>query len=113
MRISSRTPEGEPNHCPICRSEIVIEPSQPFGDAPCPSCGHLLWFIGVGEQYHWFDLESDELREQVLRLIRANPMKASSIIQERLQRDNSERLGNLDSLELVELVMELEDLSNE
>lgn len=44
MRISSRTPEGEPNRCPICHSNIVIEPSQPFGDARCPCCGRLLWF---------------------------------------------------------------------
>ncbi|KAA5542264.1 STAS domain-containing protein [Roseiconus nitratireducens] len=44
MIISSRTPEGEPNRCPICREEIWLDPSQPTGDAPCPNCGHLLWF---------------------------------------------------------------------
>ncbi len=44
MVISSRTPEGRPNFCPVCRSEIRIEPSDPASDAPCPNCGHLLWF---------------------------------------------------------------------
>lgn len=44
MVISSRTPEGRPNRCPVCGSEVVIEPSDPAGDAPCPRCGHLLWF---------------------------------------------------------------------
>jgi hypothetical protein len=44
MTISSRTPEGEPNYCPICNVAIRIEPSRPPGDAPCPSCGVLLWF---------------------------------------------------------------------
>lgn len=44
MIISSRTPEGQPNQCPVCGSRLAIEPSDPAGDAPCPRCGHLLWF---------------------------------------------------------------------
>jgi excisionase family DNA binding protein len=44
MTISSRTPEGAPNRCPVCRERIRIEPSSETHDAPCPCCGHLLWF---------------------------------------------------------------------
>jgi hypothetical protein len=44
MTISSRTPEGRPNECPVCGKRLVIEPSEPTGDAPCPHCGVLLWF---------------------------------------------------------------------
>ncbi len=44
MDISSRTPEGCPNVCPICRKRFNIEPSPGSLDAPCPHCGHLLWF---------------------------------------------------------------------
>src|SRR6516162_4115265 len=44
MTISSRTPEGQPNECPICGNALRIEPSRPPGDAPCPFCGSLLWF---------------------------------------------------------------------
>jgi hypothetical protein len=44
MTVSSRTPEGLPNHCPVCGNDLLIEPSRPAGDAPCPHCGHLLWF---------------------------------------------------------------------
>ena len=44
MVISSRTPEGQPNHCPMCGSYLTIEPSNPAGEAPCPQCGNLLWF---------------------------------------------------------------------
>jgi anti-anti-sigma factor len=44
MEISSRTPEGQPDRCHVCGSEVKIEPSDPSGDAPCPRCGHLLWF---------------------------------------------------------------------
>ena len=44
MSPASRTPEGKPNRCPICGKEVRLEPSRPPGDAPCPHCGHLLWF---------------------------------------------------------------------
>lgn len=44
MVISSRTPEGDPNHCPVCGHYLRLEPSRPPGDAPCPACGCLLWF---------------------------------------------------------------------
>jgi tetratricopeptide (TPR) repeat protein len=44
MEPSSRTPEGEPNRCPVCGKSLEIDPSRPPGDAPCPHCGTLLWF---------------------------------------------------------------------
>jgi hypothetical protein len=44
VNISSRTPEGEPNRCPVCGNVLAIEPSRPPGDAPCPYCGTFLWF---------------------------------------------------------------------
>jgi hypothetical protein len=48
MNISSRTPEGEPNSCPICGNDVRMEPSSGFRDAPCPHCGHLLRFLPEG-----------------------------------------------------------------
>jgi mannitol/fructose-specific phosphotransferase system IIA component (Ntr-type) len=44
MPPSSRTPDGEPNRCPVCSHDVVLEPSRPSGDATCPYCGQLLWF---------------------------------------------------------------------
>ena len=44
MEPSSRTPEGQPKRCPVCGHAVRIDPSRPPGDAPCPHCGHLLWF---------------------------------------------------------------------
>ena len=44
MAISTRTPEGEPNRCPLCGHTVRLEVSRPPGDAPCQSCGILLWF---------------------------------------------------------------------
>jgi hypothetical protein len=48
--ISSRTPEGDPNCCPICGHNCRLKPSEPSRDGSCPHCGHLLWFgQGSGE----------------------------------------------------------------
>ncbi len=81
MIISSRTPEGTPERCPICGSSICIEPSNPPGDAPCPNCGSLLWFAQsiLGDEIDLLvhdaivpDLRatnmSDAIREVVARL---------------------------------------------
>jgi hypothetical protein len=43
--ISSATPEGEHNICPVCGHSSIIEPSEfPVRDATCPDCGTLLSF---------------------------------------------------------------------
>jgi anti-anti-sigma factor len=34
-----------PYCCPACGGEVVVGPSSRAGDAPCPHCGHLLWFV--------------------------------------------------------------------
>jgi len=44
MTISSRTPEGQPNRCPVCRRRLRLSPSWPSADAPCPHCGSLVCF---------------------------------------------------------------------
>jgi acyl carrier protein len=82
VTISSRTPEGVPNRCPICNAIISIEPSDTSADAPCPSCGHLLWFLG------------DRLGVDKGQLTRS-----TSFIED----------VGADSLDIVELVMELEE----
>jgi hypothetical protein len=64
MEPSSRTPEGEPNRCPICGNRVVLEPSDGTRDAPCPNCGCLLWFDGAGAT-----LDKDQL-EHTKRTIR-------------------------------------------
>jgi acyl carrier protein len=81
LTVSSRTPEGLPARCPICGNSFLLEPSFPAGDVPCPSCGHLLW---------WF-------HERFVQF--AGPITPGSRLREDLK---------VDSLEIVELVMELE-----
>ena len=58
MQPSSRTPEGEPNTCPVCGQTVRIEPSRPPGDAPCPHCGHSIWFGSSPNRLIAFGLRS-------------------------------------------------------
>jgi acyl carrier protein len=81
MTISSRTPEGFPHRCSICGKQSAVDPSFPGGDSTCPSCGHLLW---------WF---RDRLG------LDSEPIHVDSLLLDDL---------GADSLDLVELVMEIE-----
>jgi acyl carrier protein len=82
MTVSSRTPEGQSHLCPVCGKWATTEPSYPGGDSTCPSCGHLLW---------WFR----DRFGQNLELY-------SSLTED----------AGIDSLDVVELVMELEEEFN-
>ena len=86
MTVSSRTPEGEPHLCPICGAMVVTEPSDPLGDSLCPQCGSLLLKV------------RDSLQAHLGRAL------------ERIDLDSNlaNELG-ADSLEAVELAMELEE----
>lgn len=90
MSISSRTPEGSPGSCPVCGASVVIDPSLPHGDAPCPACGTLLWFVHVPEELWLFD------RDHI------DAAKARRIAEMLADEE-------LDSIAIVELVMELEE----
>jgi anti-anti-sigma factor len=67
MVITSQTPEGQPNRCQVCGSEVKIEPSVPVGDAPCLRCGHLLWFT-------WEDLGDIEVIKPIENVLRAESL---------------------------------------
>jgi acyl carrier protein len=105
--ISSRTPEGAPNHCPVCDSEIRIEPSQPAFDAPCPKCGTLLWFLKTSACTRIYETEAiAPIRDKIVDRI----SERLGIPKEQVLRSTSfiEDVG-ADSLDIVELVMELEE----
>lgn len=105
--ISSRTPEGRPNRCPVCGCELCIEPSQPAGDAPCPQCGVLLWFFDSTDGVHCYEASLIEsirkrLASFVGEMLGVDPLLAAdsqTFLEESLVAE---------SVEAVELVMELE-----
>ena len=84
MSISSRTPEGTPNRCGVCRKKLRVEPSIDSLDAPCPHCGNLLWFSAPARKrtrrrvsYEGFIIAEGKVRlgafplKRQLKLIRA------------------------------------------
>ena len=79
-------PEGPERRCPICNHLVRAEPSLPSGDAPCPRCGHLLWWI------------------------RGHVSQSFGIPEEKVVAEAS-FIDDLtaDSLDIVELVMAFED----
>ena len=93
MPIASRTPEGWPSRCPVCGATIRIDPSLPPGDAPCPQCGQLVWF------------DPADYRRWALEFIAARLGLDPGAID--LDSPLTE-LGQ-DSLDVVELFMELEE----
>ena len=81
-----------PSECPICGANTNIEFSDPGQDAPCPSCGHLLW-------------ASNQLtRDVTQRYADALGTSLGAI-------NANTRFSDLgaDSLEIVEIVMDLEE----
>ncbi len=86
MTISSRTPEGIPHRCRVCGQVSAVEPSYPGGDSCCPACGELLW---------WF-------RDRLSQDAEIAPDQIT------LSTNFAADLG-ADSLDVVELVMELEE----
>ena len=109
MTVSSRTPEGQPNHCPICDAEIYIEPSQPFGDAPCPACGQLLWFTRRRDGLMFYDSTKAKIRKSRIREFIAQQLGvAFNKIPQNINELDVLKLGG-DSLDVVELFMELEE----
>ena len=92
MTVSSRTPEGTPSECALCGAKIEIDFSSVGGDAPCPVCGHLLW-------------ESAALVQRISSKIELTLGTKPGVI------DGLTEIAELggDSLDTVELVMELEE----
>jgi acyl carrier protein len=107
MAISSRTPEGVPNVCPVCGSAVTVEPSVPMGDAPCPACGTLLWFVSVSGQTVYFS--PDDPKTLQYRAVEAAAHAIGLPLHEALADPEFLRKLGLDSLDAVELILEQED----
>jgi acyl carrier protein len=90
--ISSRTPEGLPSRCAVCGAANNIEYSDTGDDAPCPNCGCLLWRSAA---------RFVQLQNRIATTLGVEPALVAA----------NERWDDLgaDSLDRVELVMELEE----
>ena len=108
MTISSRTPGGQPNQCPVCGAVVCIEPAKPFGDAPCPACGQLLWFTRHRDGVVFYDPSTATAKKAEVRAFIASQLGVElSSVPSDLEELDLASLGG-DSLDTVELAMELE-----
>jgi acyl carrier protein len=101
MTVSSRTPEGWPGRCPVCGAQVTLEPSTPFGDAPCPVCGQLLWFVDLDTGLRFFE------KREAVEIIARNLGISEEEVDLSPSSSFLERFG-ADSLDIVELLLELE-----
>ncbi len=44
MIISSKTTDGRPHRCHVCKSDVSVLHLQDDGDTPCPNCGEVQAF---------------------------------------------------------------------
>ncbi len=91
MTISSRTPEGLPGHCVLCNKDFQLEFSDPGNDATCPNCGHLI-----------------RRSAEVFDDLKAFLERRQGISRDEINSARGLRSVGIDSLEMVEFVMELE-----
>jgi acyl carrier protein len=84
----------------------MVEPSQPTGDAPCPACGHLLWFVEAVSGLRLFEKRVSESLADILERMGV----ARDEFEEALISDNEiAKELRADSLDLVQLILELEE----
>lgn len=88
-------------------ASVVVEPSVLIGDATCPRCGQLLWFFKAAETTRIFAAEqSSTTRDRIIDIVAAQ----LGVNREKIP-NNATLLDDIgaDSLDTVELVMELEE----
>jgi hypothetical protein len=89
------------NECPACGASLWA-PSGPWGEEQCPRCFTQLWFVPFsGGQFFFVRREGESLEEFLCALV-GPAMKLTPAELEQVIRKT-------DSLDLVELVMEIEE----
>lgn len=107
MSIPSGAPDRDSARCPSCNAKIHIESAILFGDAVCPTCENLFGFVQFSHEVRFFDPEiQPSIREHLIKTLSARLHVDADEIP-----NHSDLLDQLklDSLDQVELIMELEE----
>lgn len=100
-------PQGSPDQCPLCGHSINPAP-RPYGNLACSRCGVDLWFVwrGGGPVYY-LENEAEVIRHRVKTIV----AETLGIDPDKVPDDFGELARGLgsDSLDVVEVVMELEE----
>jgi acyl carrier protein len=98
-----RTPEGVPSQCPVCAAVICLEPTGSLGEATCPYCQRRLWFVQVFPHGLYYPDEEVSLVKRQKIAVVLTKWAAKT-------RQGTLAVDDLDSMELVEIVMEMEQI---
>jgi hypothetical protein len=95
MTIAVRATGGGTGTCSVCGALVVIDRTAGLGEIPCPMCGVLLWFLETfeGGRFHCWDEVPADFRERLRVLLTRH----------------DDFLLRCDSLDLVEIALEIED----
>lgn len=107
MSNSDLAIEGQKGSCPKCEKKLSGDPLLFVGTMVCTTCDAELWFLKLGvEEVFYVSADSVDYQSQVLSVI-GKKLKhpADQIID---NRDLASEL-DYDSLEMIELAMEIED----
>jgi hypothetical protein len=93
---------GLPNRCPVCRAALAAPPAAVHGERDCPRCGAGLWFLLFSDGPTFFVRRPGESVHDLIADL-AGPRLGLTSVQVK------DMLQGADSLDVVELVMEIED----
>src|SRR4051812_17014888 len=96
-----------PNTCPICGKVVRDRSSDLFGDFRCPGCDHELFFVKIGRQAEFFrQAYGARIRTRLVSFL----SQQLCIEKDKVTPDAwLIKDYGADSLDLVQLVMELEE----
>ncbi len=95
-------PEFATRRCPVCDAALWAPDFPAIGSKKCPRCGADLWVL-AGAEGRWFAVrQPGQSAHAFLANLAATVLGASADEMEKVLRQ-------ADSLELVEIVMDLED----
>lgn len=124
MIISSKTTDGRPHRCHVCKSDVSVLHLQDDGDTPCPNCGEIQAFgedmITTGREIDPAGIESllkiDDAefpRKLLLDFSRVNTINSGTIANlVKLQKRQDARSGKLVFCKIEPVVSEVFDLMN-
>lgn|SRR5262245_46502441 len=94
---------GGDTRCPVCRAALWAPDNETIGSKRCPRCGAELWVFSVAGVPVFFLRQPGQTKLGFLATLAA-PFHGVSVTQ------MEATLKDADSLDLVEIVMELEEM---
>ena len=122
MIISSKTTDGRPHRCHLCKSDVSVLHLQDDGDTPCPNCGEVQAFgeemittvreIDSSGVESLLKIEDAEFpRKLLLDFSRVNTINSGTISNlVKLQKAQDARAGRLVFCNVEPIVLEVFEL---